>query len=38
MVMCEEQCGLRKGQSCVDQMFAVRQVCEKFLARGKQLF
>ena len=28
----EEQCGLRHGRGCMDQVFAVRQVCEKYLA------
>ena len=34
----EEQCGLRQGRGCMDQVFAVRQVCEKYLANGKDLF
>ncbi len=28
----DEQGGFRRGRGCVDQIFAVRQVCEKFLA------
>ena len=28
----EEQCRFRQGRGCVDQVFAVRQVCEKYLA------
>ena len=24
----EEQCGFRQGRGCIDQVFAVRQVCE----------
>ena len=29
----EEQCGFRQGRECMDQVFAVRQMCEKYLAR-----
>ena len=34
----EEQCGFRKGRGCVDQVFVIRQVCEKFLSAGKAVF
>ena len=34
----EEQCGLRQCRECMDQVFAVRQVCEKYLANGKDVF
>ena len=34
----EEQCGFRSGRGCADQIFAVRQVCEKYLAKGKDVF
>ena len=34
----EEQCGFRKGRGCVDQVFAVRQVCEKAIERGKEVY
>uniref|UniRef100_A0A8C8DHP6 ribonuclease H n=1 Tax=Oryzias sinensis TaxID=183150 RepID=A0A8C8DHP6_9TELE len=34
----EEQCGFRRGRGCVDQVFVVRQVCEKFLAKGREVF
>ena len=34
----EEQCGLRQGRGCIDQVFAVRQVYEKYLANGKDVF
>ena len=33
-----EQCGFRQGRGCMDQVFAVMQVCEKFLANGKDVF
>ena len=33
----EEQCGFRQGRGCTDQVFAVRQVCEKYLANGKDV-
>ena len=28
----------RQGRGCMDQVFAVRQVCEKYLAIGKDVF
>ena len=31
----EKQCGFRQGRGCIDQVFAIRQVCEKYLANGK---
>ena len=34
----EEQCGFRQGRGCMDQVFAVKQVCEKYLANGKDVF
>ena len=34
----EEQCGFRQSRVCMDQVFAVRQVCEKYLADGKDVF
>ena len=33
----EEQCGLRQGRECMDQVFAVRQVCQKYPANGKDV-
>ena len=27
-----EQCGFRQGRGCMDQVFAVRKLCEKYLA------
>ena len=32
----KEQCGFRQCRGCMDQVFAVRQVCEKYLANGKK--
>ena len=32
------QCGFRCGRGCVDQLFVVRQLCEFFLSKGKDLF
>ena len=37
-VLMEEQCGFRRGRGCVDQVFTVRQICEKYLAKGKDAF
>ena len=34
----EEQCGFRQGRGSMDQVFAVRQVCEKYHANGKDVF
>ena len=31
----KEQCRFRQGRGCVDQVFAIRQVCEKYLENGK---
>ena len=34
----EEQRGFRQGRGCMDQVFAVRQVREKYVANGKDVF
>ena len=34
----EEHCGVRQGRGCMDQVFAVRQVCEKYLGNEKDVF
>ncbi len=34
----DEQCGFRRVRGCVAQISAVRQVCEKYLAKGKEVF
>ena len=34
----EELCAFRQGRGCMDQVFAVRQVCENYLANGKDKF
>ena len=34
----EEKYGFRQGRGCMDQVFGVRQVCEKYLANGKDVF
>ena len=33
----EEQCGFRQGRGCMNQVFAVMQVCEKYLANRKDV-
>ena len=37
----EEQCEFKQSRACrgcMNQVFAVRQVCEKYLANGKDVF
>ena len=34
----EEQCGFRKGRGCVDQVFVMNQLIEKFGSKGKVLY
>ena len=37
-VIGEEQCGFGEGRESMDQEFAVREVCEKYLSNGKVVF
>ena len=34
----EEQSGFRKGRSCADQIFVLRQLCEKMKEKGKRVW
>ena len=34
----EEQCEFRQDRGCMDQVFAVRQVCENYLVNEKDVF
>ena len=36
--MDEEQRGFRKGRGCVDQIFAVKQICEKARRKGRKVY
>ena len=33
----EERCGYKQGRGCMDQVFAVKKVYEKYLANGKDV-
>ncbi len=37
-VICDEHGGFRGRKGCVDQIFAVRQVCEKYFEKSKDVF
>ena len=37
-VIAEVQSGFRRGRGCTDQIFIVRQICEKYLGKGKDLY
>ena len=32
------QSGFRRGGGCTDQIFIVRQICEKYLEKGKDVY
>ena len=34
----EEHSGFRRCRGCMDKVFAVRQLCEKYLTNGKDVF
>ena len=34
----EEQCGFRRGRGCVDQVFTLKQLSEKYVGKGKDLY
>ena len=34
----EEQCGFRMGRGCVDQVFTLKQLSEKYVGKGKDLY
>ena len=37
-VIAEVQGGFRRGRGCTDQIFIVRQICEKYLGKGKDVY
>ena len=37
-VVAEVQSGFRRGRGCTDQIFVVRQICEKYLRKGKDVY
>ena len=37
-VIAEEQGDFRRGRGCTDQIFIVRQICEKYLGKGKEVY
>ena len=37
-VIAEVQSGFRRGRGCTDQNFIVRQMCEKYLGKGKDVY
>ena len=37
-VITEVQGGFRRGRGCTDQIFILRQICEKYLGKGKDVY
>ena len=37
-VIVEVQSGFRRGRGCTDQIFIVKQICEKYLGKGKDMY
>ena len=37
-VIAEVQSSFGRGRGCTDQIFIVRQICEKYLGKGKDVF
>ena len=37
-VVAEVQSGFRRGRVCTDQIFIVRQICEKYLGKDKDMY
>ena len=37
-VIAEVQGGFRRGRGCTDQIFIVRQICKKYLGKGKDVY
>ena len=37
-VIAEVQSGFRRGRGCTDQIFIVREICEKYLGKGKDVY
>ena len=37
-VIAEVQSGFRRGRGCTDQIFIVRQIYEKYLGKGKDVY
>ena len=37
-MIAEVQSGFRRGRRCADQIFIVRQICEKYLGKGMDVY